>query len=43
MGVGGASTVTERVAEIVDKYPGGIKLVDSIEFLVAWARANSAA
>jgi NADH-quinone oxidoreductase B subunit len=41
MGVGGASGVTEQVAEIIDKYPGGIKLVDSIEYLVAWARANS--
>lgn len=41
MGVGGASGVTERIAEILDKYPGGIRLVDSIEFLVAWARANS--
>lgn len=41
MGVGGASGVTEQVAEILDKYPGGIKLVDSIEYLVAWARANS--
>lgn len=41
MGVGGASGVTEQVAEILDKYPGGIKLVDSIEYLVAWSRANS--
>lgn len=41
MGVGGASGLTEQVAEILDKYPGGIKLVDSIEYLVAWARANS--
>lgn len=41
MGVGGASGVTEHVAEVLDKYPGGIKLVDSIEYLVAWARANS--
>jgi NADH-quinone oxidoreductase B subunit len=41
MGVSGASGVTEQVAEILDKYPGGIRLVDSIEFLVAWARANS--
>ncbi len=41
MGVGGASGLTEQVAEIIDKYPGGIKLVDSIEFLVTWARANS--
>ena len=41
MGVGGASGVTEQVAEILDKYPGGIKLVDSIEYLVVWARANS--
>ena len=32
MGVGGASGLTEQVAEILDKYPGGIKLVDSIEF-----------
>lgn len=41
MGVGGASGLTEQVAEILDKYPGGIRLVDSIEYLVAWARANS--
>ncbi len=41
MGVGGASGVTEQVAETLDKFPGGIKLVDSIEFLVSWARANS--
>ncbi len=41
MGVGGASGLTEEVAAILDKYPGGIKMVDSIEFLVAWARANS--
>jgi NADH-quinone oxidoreductase B subunit len=41
MGVGGASGPTEQVAEILDKYPGGIKLVDSIEYLVTWARANS--
>ena len=41
MGVGGASGATEQLAEILDKFPGGIKLVDSIEYLVAWARANS--
>ncbi len=41
MGVGGASGVTEQVAEILDKFPGGITLVDSVEFLVTWARANS--
>lgn len=41
MGVGGASGVTEQVAEILEKFPGGITLVDSIEYLVAWARANS--
>ncbi len=41
MGVGGASNLTEQVAAIIDRYPGGVKLVDSIEFLVAWARANS--
>ena len=41
MGVGGASGLTEQVAEIIDKYPGGIKLIDSIEFLVTWSRANS--
>ncbi|MCK4837916.1 MAG: NADH-quinone oxidoreductase subunit NuoB [Desulfobulbaceae bacterium] len=41
MGVGGASGATEQVAEILDKFPGGIRLVDSIEYLVAWARANS--
>jgi NADH-quinone oxidoreductase subunit B/C/D len=41
MGVGGASGVTEQVAEILDKFPGGITLVDSIEYLVAWSRANS--
>jgi NADH-quinone oxidoreductase B subunit len=41
MGVGGASGVTEQVAEILEKFPGGITLVDSIEFLVTWARANS--
>lgn len=41
MGVGGASRLTEKVAEILDKYPGGIKLIDSIEYLVTWARANS--
>lgn len=41
MGVGGASGVTEQVAEILDKFPGGIRLVDSIEYLVTWARANS--
>ncbi len=41
MGVGGASTVTEKVADILDKFPGGSKTVDSIEFIVSWARANS--
>jgi NADH-quinone oxidoreductase subunit B/C/D len=41
MGVGGASGLTEQVAAIIDKFPGGIKLVDSIEYLVTWARANS--
>ena len=41
MGVGGASNLTEQVAAIIDRYPGGVKLVDSIELLVAWARANS--
>ncbi|MEN8190749.1 MAG: NADH-quinone oxidoreductase subunit B family protein, partial [Thermodesulfobacteriota bacterium] len=41
MGVGGASNLTEQVAAIIDRYPGGIKLVDSVEMLVAWARANS--
>lgn len=43
MGVGsaGASNLTEQIAAIIDRYPGGIKMVDSIEFLVAWARANS--
>lgn len=41
MGVGGASTVTEKVADILDKVPGGSKAVDSIEFIVSWARANS--
>ncbi len=41
MGVGGASTATERVADILDKLPGGSKAVDSIELIVSWARANS--
>ncbi len=41
MELGGASGATEHIAEILDKYPGGIKLVDSIEILVSWARANS--
>jgi NADH-quinone oxidoreductase B subunit len=41
MGVGGASNLTEQVAAIIDRYPGGIRMVDSIEFLVSWARANS--
>ncbi len=41
MGVGGASNLTEQVAAIIDRYPGGVKTVDSIEFLVTWARANS--
>ncbi len=41
MGVGGASNLTEQVADLLDKCPGGITLVDSIEFLVTWARANS--
>lgn len=41
MGVGGASNLTEQVAAIIDRYPGGVKMVDSIEFLVTWARANS--
>ncbi len=41
MGVGGASNLTEQVAAIIDRYPGGVKMVDSIELLVAWARANS--
>jgi len=41
MGVGGASNLTEQVAAIIDRYPGGVKMVDSIEFLVSWARANS--
>jgi len=41
MGVGGASPVTERAAELLDLLPGGSTLVDGIEFVVAWARANS--
>ena len=41
MGVGGASNLTEQVAATIDRYPGGVKMVDSIEFLVSWARANS--
>lgn len=41
MGVGGASNLTEQVAALIDRYPGGVKMVDSIEFLVSWARANS--
>jgi len=41
MGVGGASNITEQAADLIDKIPGGITLVDSIEFLVTWARANS--
>jgi len=41
MGVGGASGVTEQVAELLEKFPGGFRLVDAIEYLVAWARANS--
>jgi len=41
MGVGGASGVTEQVAATLDRFPGGPRLVDGIEYLVAWARANS--
>lgn len=41
MGVGGASTVTEKVADLLDKFPGGPTAVNSIEFIVSWARANS--
>ncbi|OGQ98624.1 MAG: hypothetical protein A2505_07445 [Deltaproteobacteria bacterium RIFOXYD12_FULL_55_16] len=41
MGVGGASPVTEQIAEILDRLPGGASLADTIEFVVAWARANS--
>lgn len=41
MGVGGASNLTEQVAALIDRYPGGVKMVDSIEFVVSWARANS--
>jgi len=41
MGVGGASTATEKVADILDKIPGGPAAVNSVEFIVSWARANS--
>lgn len=41
MGVGGASTTTEKIADILDKIPGGPTAVNSIEFIVSWARANS--
>lgn len=41
MGVGGASASTEKIATILDRFPGGTSAVNSIEFIVSWARANS--
>ncbi len=38
---GGASGLTEQVAKTLDMLPGGTSMGDSIEFVVAWARANS--
>ncbi|MCW5205848.1 NADH-quinone oxidoreductase subunit NuoB, partial [Desulfobulbus sp. F5] len=37
----GASVLVRQSGELIDKLPGGIKLVDAVELLVAWGRANS--
>lgn len=42
MGVNNESAVlAHRAGALVEKFPGGAKLADSVEMLVAWARANS--
>ncbi|WP_417912854.1 NADH-quinone oxidoreductase subunit NuoB [Candidatus Electronema sp. TJ] len=42
MGVNnGASALVRQSGELIEKLPGGIKLVDAVELLVAWGRANS--
>ncbi|MCI5224301.1 MAG: NADH-quinone oxidoreductase subunit B, partial [Candidatus Electrothrix sp. AR4] len=42
MGVTNESSVlAHRAGALVEKFPGGAKLADSVEMLVAWARANS--
>ncbi|MCI5146798.1 MAG: NADH-quinone oxidoreductase subunit B, partial [Candidatus Electrothrix sp. AR3] len=42
MGVTKESTVlAHQAGALVEKIPGGAKLADSVEMLVAWARANS--
>lgn len=41
MGMRHIGYATRTIPKILDPLPGGAKLVDAIEFLVAWARANS--
>jgi len=42
MGVNsGASALVRQTGELIEKVPGGIQLVDAVELLVAWGRANS--
>lgn len=42
MGVNnGASALVRQTGEIIEQMPGGMKLVDAVELLVAWGRANS--
>ncbi len=42
MGVNsGASVLVRQAGELIERAPGGIKLVDAVELLVAWGRANS--
>jgi NADH-quinone oxidoreductase B subunit len=37
----GASVLVRQTGELIEKLPGGMKLVDAVEMLVAWGRANS--
>jgi NADH-quinone oxidoreductase B subunit len=42
MGVNnGASALVRQSGELIEQLPGGVKLVDAVELLVAWGRANS--
>jgi len=39
--VGKAGLITRTIPKLLDPLPGGEKFIDGIEFVVAWARANS--
>lgn len=42
MGVNnGASALVRQTGDLIEQIPGGVKLVDAVELLVAWGRANS--